>query len=170
MTESELIPAKATTPAERTDSIVVSFGVEWHEHLLGKRFSIVIRKRIPKSPSFRWLYFHINSPVSAICARARIKKLFTASSKEVLSLAAQIHLKPEEIQTYLAGDNSIGCYELGAFQFSSLPVSTTALAARMAYHPPQSFFILSKHAKDTIDRLANFSATVPTAARKAVKK
>lgn len=158
MNDDILMPAKATTPDEQSDAIVVSFGSEWHEHLLAKRFSVVIRKRVPKSASFKWLYLHANAPVSAICARAAIVKTFSATTKEVIALKKKINLTPSEITSYIGNDTTIGCYELASFQFAIKPISISDLALRMIYHPPQSFFILSKAAKAVIDSMGGFLA------------
>src|SRR5665213_2310744 len=138
MNEQSMIPAKATKPEEQSDAIVVSFGPEWHEHLNANRFSVVIRKRVPKATTFKWLYFHVNSPIGAICARAAISKIFTATTKEAVTLAKKIKLSPSEITTYIGNETTIGCYELGKFQFATKPITTSALAAYMVYHPPQS--------------------------------
>lgn len=157
MTNDTLIPAKAITEADQSDSIVVSFGAEWHQQLLSKAFSVVIRKRIPKNTSFKWLYFHINSPVSAICGRAEIKTIFTATDTEAIGLASEINLSPAEIKSYINGDHTIGCYTLGKIQLTNAPVPASKLATRLTYHPPQSFFIVSKVAKAVIDKLTGFS-------------
>lgn len=156
MPNDTLIPAKAITEADQSDSIVVSFGAEWQQLLLSKAFSVVIRKRIPKNTSFKWLYFHINSPVGAICGRAGIKQICTISAKEAIALSKQIKLPTAKIQDYINGENAIGCYTLGAIVLVDRPILTSQLAARLAYHPPQSFFIVSKRAKTIIDTLAGF--------------
>jgi len=165
MNDQTIIPAKATTPAEQSDSIVVSFGAEWHQHLLSKAFSVVIRKRIPKNSSFSWLYFHINSPVSALCGRAKIEKLLTVTEKEAVALAKQIHLSPAEIKSYIGGDSNIGCYKLGAFEFGREPVTAATLGTRLVYHPPQSFLILSQRAKEVVDHFAGYKHLQITKAR-----
>lgn len=157
MTNQETIAAKATTLAEQSDSIVVSFGADWQQHLLAKDFSVVIRKRVPKNNSFKWLYFHINSPISKICGRAEIEKIFTLSSRDAVVLAKQINLSAAEILDYIGENGFIGCYKLGAVQIAVEPVSSAQLAARLVYHPPQSFFIVSKQAKQIIDHLAGFN-------------
>ena len=154
-----IIPAKAITRAEQSDSIVVSFGVEWRQHLLAKGFSIVIRRRVPKLSSFKWLYVHINRPLSAICARAPITEIFKATPNEAVALAKQINLTPAEIRSYFGRRTSIGCYRLGPFEFSSEPVSAAKLATRLVYNPPQSFFIVSKKAKVVIDQFAGFNTS-----------
>lgn len=157
MNQQERIPAKATKPEEQSDAIVVSFGSEWHEHLTASRFSVVIRKRIPKSAGFKWLYFHVNNPVSAICARAPIEKIFSAKPKAVVALAKKINLTPAEISAYIGNDTSMGCYQLGAIQIAPKPATSATLSERLAYFPPQSFFILSSKAKAIIDQMAGFS-------------
>ena len=161
MTNQDRIPAKATTPSEQSDAIVVSFGPEWHEPLLANRFSAVIRKRVPKSATYKWLYFHVNSPIGAICARASIARVFSATRKEAIALAKRINLTPAEITSYIGMDTTIGCYELSSLQFATKPVTASALAARMVYHPPQSFFIISKSAKGIIDEMAGFKGARP---------
>ena len=165
MNDQKLIPAKATLPEEQSDAIVVSFGPEWHEHLLAKRFSLVIRKRIPKSVSYKWLYLHVNSPVSAICARAPITKIFSATKREAVAMAKKINLTPAEITSYIGNGSTIGCYELGSFQFVINPITAPKLAARMVYPPPQSFFIISKAAKEIIDTMADFKGAEPSKIR-----
>jgi predicted transcriptional regulator len=163
------IPAKANNLDEQSDAIVVSFGAEWQQHLLAQDFSAVIRKRVPKSGSFRWLYFHLNSPVSAICARAQIVKIFNPTLKEIIAIANEINLTPDEIQSYAGGDSCIGCYRLEGFQFGTGPVSTAEVTKHLLYFPPQSFVILSKQAKEIIDRLAGFDTPRVTRTRKAGK-
>lgn len=160
MSIPDRFPAKATTPTDLSDAIVVSFGAEWHPHLLAKDFSIVIRKRVPSDPLFKWLYFHINSPVGSICARAMIKRIFLATRKEAVSLSKSINLPPSSIASYIGNQSHIGCYELGAIQFPAAPLTRTQLMERMIYHPPQSFFIVSKNAKAAIDNMAKFTPSV----------
>ena len=164
--QQERIPAKAMGPEEQSDAIVVSFGAEWHKQLTAKQFSVVIRKRVPKSTSFKWLYFHVNSPIGAICARAAIKTIFTATAKEAVKLAGKINLTPEEITEYIGNDASIGCYEIARFQFAKASLTTAVLGTRLTYYAPQSFFILSKPAKLRIDQMAVFSSSVQSKLKK----
>lgn len=157
MNDGTTIPAKATTSTEQSDSIVVSFGAKWHQSILTKAFSVVIRKRIPKNSKFNWLYFHINSPISALCGRAKISEILSLTEKEAVALAKQIHLSPAEIESYIGGDSNIGCYKLEAFEFGKEPVTAEKLGTRLIYHPPQSFFILSKQAKEVVDHFSGFN-------------
>ncbi|MEI6801273.1 MAG: hypothetical protein WCO04_18965 [Pseudomonadota bacterium] len=166
----KLIPAKATLPEEQSDAIVVSFGPESKEHLRGKLFSVVIRKRIPtKSASYKWLYFHIKNPIGAVFARAKIRRIFTATKDEALARAKEMNMMPAEIAAYIGNDETIGCYELEAFQLASKPITKAALATRMIYHPPQSFFILSRSAKTIVDEMAGFSVATSTPLTKVVQ-
>lgn len=150
------VTAKAVTPDEQSDSIVVSFGARWYQHLMARDFSAVIRKRIPKSKIYKWLYFHINSPISAICGRAKIETIFDATSKEAVSLAKQIYLSNDDILSYIGDCGSIGCYKLGTIQLCVQPIPIAKLMTRLIYHPPQSFFILSVQAKAIVDEFASF--------------
>jgi predicted transcriptional regulator len=170
MTNHILLHAKALTDAEQSNAIVVSFAAKWHQHLLSRDFSLVIRKRVPRSRTFEWLYFHINSPVGAICGRAQIKHISNMKVEHAIALANKINLSPEEIKSYLAGDTYIGCYKLGAFQFGKMQVHTTKLATRTIYHPPQSFLILSKQGKKIIDEMAGFSQLEANRSRRTQKQ
>ncbi len=156
MTNAEQIPTKATSLQEQSDSIIVSFGADWHDQITTAAFRAVIRKRIPKSLDFKWLYIHVNAPVGAICARAKIVKIFTPTEKEAISMAKEIQLQPPDIRAYLGGDSTIGCYQLGAFQFPKRALTTAHLSTQLVYHPPQSFLIISKSAKQIINRMAGF--------------
>lgn len=169
MTSHILLPAKAVTDAQQSNAIVVSFASEWHQRLLEKQFTVVIRKRVPKNRAFEWLYFHINKPVGAICGRAQIKNTGSITAERAIALAREIDLSPEEINSYIGEDRRIGCYKLGTFEFGNRPVHTAELAARMIYHPPQSFFILSKWSRELIDQMAGFMQTEPGQSRKTTK-
>jgi len=169
MTDQSLFRAKATTDAEQSNAIVVSFAARWHQHLLAQDFSSVIRKRIPKYKTFEWLYFHINNPVGAICGRAQIETITILTTELAIASGREINLSASEINSYISGDGHVGCYKLGAFQFSNKPVHTTELAARMIYHPPQSFFILSKRAKELVDQMAGFIQLEAVHSRQAQK-
>lgn len=159
MNDTNLIPAKATSLAEQSDAIVISFRYDWYPHIQAKDFSVVIRKQTPKHRAFDWLYFHVNSPVSAICARAPILNTFRATLQEVLELAPKVNLSPDEIRDYFWKDSSVGCYRLGTIEIAPKATTTTELTAVLIYRPPQSCVILSKRAKQVIDGLAQFTPT-----------
>lgn len=156
MTDKQRIPAKANGIGEQSDAIVVSFDARWHSHLQAKDFSIVLRKRIPRSATFTWLYFHINNPISAICGRARIRRTAIAKKRDAVRMARLAQLLPAEIENYIGNDPEIPYYELGSFELVRQPVNTSELSRNLVYHPPQSFFIVSRAAKLTIDEMAGF--------------
>ena len=160
------IPAKAITADEQSDALVVSFGAEWLSHLAAKDFSVVIRKRVPVSQNFKWLYFHVNSPVGAICARAPINKIFSIAIKDAVALAPKINLSASDIAIYVGTMKKIGGYELGQIQFPRKPITTADMSTRLNYYPPQSFFIVSKAAKFIIDQMAGFDGSTKKHARR----
>jgi hypothetical protein len=155
MPEPELI-AKSTAPENQSDGIVVSFASDWYEPLIGKKFRAVIRKRVPKTLNARWLYFHINAPVGAICGRAEIQAVCNLTLAQAKAMSAELALSPTEIANYVGDDPSIGCYKLGRIAISKPELGMQRLAEHMVYHAPQSFFILAREAKVIIDRLAGF--------------
>lgn len=165
MNHSDLESAKAQNAEERSDSIIVSFGAEWLDPLLKRAFSVVIRKRIPKTFTAKWMYFHVNSPVSAICGRGSIESTIELTAKEVVRLSKEITLPPAEITAYLGSEAKIGVYRLGVIQIANTSVTTEVLGQVLSYHPPQSFLILSERAKAIVDRLAGFH---PNPAREAM--
>jgi hypothetical protein len=152
---SEPIPAKATKADDQSDGIVVSFGAEWHKPLLEAKFKAVIRKRVPKTVVPKWLYFHINSPVSALCARAEILAIRELTPTQARAKARDLALSVADVDGYMGGEN-IGCYEIGQITFAHRELGSDDLNTRIIYHPPQSFFILSKAAKQIVDQLAGF--------------
>jgi predicted transcriptional regulator len=162
MPQERAISAKAARFDSRSDSIVVSFGPEWRQSLIARRFSLVIRKRVPTNSKFKWLYFHINRPIGAIYARAPIERIFEATVSDAIRYATEIDLSPEKILNYIGQRSKVGCYKLGEFEFCREPITRSKLAERLSYFPPQSFFILDKTAKMIIDELAGFPSLIGT--------
>lgn len=156
MNSNRRIPAKAVDPESRSDAIVVSFGWEWYESLRAKRFTAAIRKRVPASTQPRWLYFHMNSPKSAVCARAEILSIEMIDRSGAVLIRRELDLSEERILKYFGERGSMGCYRLGKIAFPEREVTSDQIAAHMVYHPPQSFFVLSKDAKKALDRLCGF--------------
>ncbi|MDT3684028.1 MAG: hypothetical protein RO009_03165 [Pseudorhodoplanes sp.] len=156
MGKQALVVATALTTAEQSNAIVVSFDAKWHRSLLGGTLGAVIRKRVPKERSFDWLYFHVNSPISAICGRVRIDKITMITLQQAIRLAEQLNLPPDAIAQYVGHDGRVGCYHLGSFQIPSVALHRSTLTERVKYSPPQSFLILSKSAKEIIDAICGF--------------
>lgn len=157
MTAPNLPPAKASHASDESDAIVVSFDARWHSLLLARAFTLVIRKRVPKERTKRWLYFHINSPVAALCARAEITRIATITSSEAVRRTKDIGLSAEEIRSYIGDQGAIGCYALGGIELAKHPATVAILAEHLRYFPPQSFVVLSRGAKTTIDKLCGFN-------------
>jgi hypothetical protein len=156
MDSSHRILAKAVDSESRSDAIVVSFGSEWYESLRHKRFTSVIRKRVPTSIKPRWLYFHINAPKSAVCARAEIRSIENINCARAIQIARELDLSEEEVRNYFGEQELVGCYRLGKISFSNREVTVEEIAAHLIYHPPQSFFVLSKAAKELLDEICSF--------------
>jgi hypothetical protein len=156
MSRPDLVLAKAVNPAARSEAIVVSFGSEWYASLRSGRFTAVIRKRVPASTQPHWLYFHINSPKSAICARADILAVEKIDRSKALQIKRELDLSEDRILDYFGRRESMGCYRLGKISYPDREVTSGQIVEHMVYYPPQSFFVLSKHGKELLDRLCGF--------------
>ncbi len=157
MPRDPIVRAKAENIESRSDGIVVSFGAGSYRALKARTFSSVIRKRVPTSFRPRWLYFHINVPCSSVCARAELLRVELISATEAIALSRSLDLPEAEILAYLGGANAVGCYRLGRIQHAAPEAKADKIREHMIYHPPQSYFVLSKEGKAILDRLAGFS-------------
>jgi predicted transcriptional regulator len=155
MRQSESLRAKAMNKTEECDAVVVSFGAGSYQPLLERRFKAVIRKRVPRTLNPRWIYIHVNAPISAICARAEVLRIEHLRLEQVIELARDLDMSVADIKAYV--DSAIGCYFLGQIEFPRTRLTVKELTERMVYHPPQSFFVLSGEAKKVIDEMANFT-------------
>lgn len=150
------VVAKALDSESRSDAIVVSFDAEWYERLRAKRFSAVIRKRIPATLQPKWLYFHFNSPRSALSARARVLSVEMIDEAKALSMERQLDLTADRIRLYVRPNPEIGCYRLAGIELAKRDAALQELGKTLVYYPPQSFFVLSKAAKQIIDEICGF--------------
>lgn len=164
MTTTQLVPAKASGPGDRSDGVVVSFDAKWYEAIVAKAISLVIRKRIPTSYKPEWLYFHVNAPRSALCARARLTSVASMPTKLVRTLASELCLDSADIDEYCGNLEEVGAYRLGGIELAVVEVSVAELQRQLSYTPPQSFMFLSQRAKTIVDTACKF-AKVPLAAR-----
>ena len=152
---TRLIPAAARDVEERSDSIVISFAPKWYEPLVERRFSMVIRKRVPKSTEYRWMYMHMNAPLGMLCARARIRSVDTITVEDACRLSSALALSEQEIRSYVGPAREVvGCFGLGEVEMFKQNLKTGTLRERLIYHPPQAFFVMSREGKRIIDRLA----------------
>lgn len=157
MTTAQRVPARASGSADRSDAIVVSFDAKWHEAIIAKAFSLVIRKRIPKSYKPKWLYFHVNAPVSAICARAELTSVAYIPTKVVRNLVSDLSLGQAEIDKYCADLEEVGAYRIAGMETAPVKASVAGLRTQLMYTPPQSFMFLSNTAKIIIDTTCKFA-------------
>lgn len=161
MTTTQLVPAKASGPEDRSDGIVVSFDAKWYEAIVAKEISLIIRKRIPTRNKPTWLYFHVNAPKSAICARARLASVALMPIDLVRAHASEICLDIAGIDAYCGKLEEVGAYRIGRIELASVQVSAAELRRHLLYTPPQSFMFLSHKAKATIDKAGNFTKIQP---------
>lgn len=159
MTEQR-VPARASGSEDRSDAIVVSFDARWHEALIAKAFSAVIRRRIPASYTPTWLYFHVNVPKSAICARAKIAAVEYIPTRLVHRFKSDLCLDETEIDAYCGRRREVGIYRLADIELAAVDVSAGELQRHLVYVPPQSFMFLSHGAKAIIDRACKFRGGV----------
>lgn len=147
------------TNTMNSDAVLVPFAAKWEAQLKNNAISAVIRKRVPKDNRYRLLYMYMNSPVSAICFRATIQRVYHATRDEALSLHRELGLSSDAIADYLKESPEVGCYILRDVQHAKSAVSLAQLAAKFNIHPPQGFLILSPTVALAIDELADFSDT-----------
>jgi hypothetical protein len=153
----ELAFATAKNESERSDAIVVSFNHNWYEKIKKGSFSAIIRKRVPMSTEPKWLYFHVNSPISAICARAPIRSIRRVSRQSAQAHAGRLNMSELQVSDYIGTQDTVGLYEIGPVELASKIIAASKLATVLRYYAPQSFFILSSIAKAMIDQMGGFS-------------
>jgi len=98
--------------------------------------------------------------MSAICARAEILSVEKIDHTRAIQIRRDLDLSEEQIRQYFGEQESVGCYRLGKIAFPDSVVTTEQIAAHMVYHPPQSFFVLSKESKGVLDRLCGFKGDI----------
>lgn len=148
--------AKAQTPTERTEAIVVSFSAKWLEAIVSKRTRAVIRKRVPASSPAQWMYFYVNTPVGAIVARGSLAAVKVATEREVYDMSDDLCLSHDDIDRYMDGQNTIGLYTIAQIELPGSPVGLLEVRKRLSFNPPQSFLFLSTHGKSVIDEISGF--------------
>jgi hypothetical protein len=156
MSGQDKVLARARTDSAASDAIVVSFDFTWYQGLKTGAFQAVIRKKIPRSFRPRWLYFHVNSPKSAICARGEIRSVEEIDLLGAIDLRLPLQLEEKEIRGYLGGKGKVGLFRLGEIRLAAAERTSSELRERLVYHPPQSFFRLSQQGKKVIDSMCGF--------------
>jgi predicted transcriptional regulator len=153
---SDLPQTKATCPKDTSDSIIVSFESRWESIFYEKRLKGFIRKRLPKSLPPKFVYAYFGSPTCRIALRAKVLKIEEVPVNYVQSNAASLCISKDEIVDYCGTNPRIGLCTIGKIELARHPISLAKLKTRLAFFPPQSFLILSHHAKAEIDKLAAF--------------
>ena len=151
-----LINAKAGDANSRSNSIVVSFNSNWYDGIKESRLTGVIRKRAPTTFTPTWIYFHINSPKSAVCAKSEILSIESIEPTKAFELKHELDMSEGEIRDYLGGSRSVFLYRIGPIYYPDTEGYLHELRRHMIYHPPQSFFALSVDGKLLLDQLCGF--------------
>lgn len=149
--------AKATNAVDRSNAVVVSFASKWFDDVTEGRVTAVIRKRIPREAAPQWLYFYFNAPRSVLAARGRITSIGQVPDQEAVSLKSSLCMSEGEILKYVGDSPNVGVYRIKSIETAQHALSLPFLRQHVVFHPPQSFFFLSKDGKNTIDQLASFS-------------
>lgn len=137
----------------RKPAIAVSFDSNHIGDITSRRFTAVVRRRVPtEKPDY--LYFHVNSPLSALVARAEVRSVRTVTKDEALSFAHELNMNEAQISDYVGHRRSVGIYEIAAIELFKRPVKTQELQELCNYHPPQNFMLLSEGILRTIEKLS----------------
>ena len=163
MQSNDKPPAKAQSDTDRSGAIVVSFDELWHEPIMNRSLSAIIRKRVPLTVPIEWVYFYVKAPTASICGRGKVKSCFWATVEQAHHLASALAMRRDEITRYLQSGvirtPGIGCITFEQIETADSLLTAATLAKSFTFNPPQSFFFLSKEAKVTVDKLLGFSTS-----------
>lgn len=147
-------PARATSPTENSDSILVSFDSRWTDLLKSKTNFSFIRKRLPVSIVPRYVYIYCKSPISSIIGKAEVSQIGFVPVSEAVREGNRLSMTHDEITKYCSGQETIGLCRLENLVRFSHPLNLASICQKLDFTPPQSFVILSKHAVISIEELA----------------
>lgn len=145
-------PSETGGVANKT-AIAVSFDSKHIDSITKGGFSAVVRRRVPRGKP-HYLYFHVNSPVSALVGRAQIKSLRLVTRDEAVALADELNMSRNDIEDYVGDRSVVGIYEIAAIELFKKPVKTQDLQELSSYHPPQNFMQLTEGTLGAIMRLS----------------
>jgi len=151
--------AKATSKAEHSGAIVVSFDSRWLRPIQDARVRAVLRKRVPTSADAKWMYLYVNSPVAAIVARARITRIEKVTSDDASEHVAELVLTVGDIDKYIGDADTVGMYVLNDIAIAEKPLTISEMGKELVFYPPQSFLFLSDAGKGVIDRRTGFQGS-----------
>jgi hypothetical protein len=141
---------------QTAEAVVVSFHSSWQEKIRKSAFNTILRKRIPILAHPQRMYFHVNSPIGAICARAEIREIKNISKNEALELEHSINLSTEKIQKYIGSANQIGAYFISHIDYAPHEARSRDINCEFRYYPPQSFVSLSKEHEEKIVKICRY--------------
>ena len=142
---------------QTAEAVVVSFHSSWQEKIRKSAFTTILRKRIPILARPKRIYFHVNSPIGAICARAEIREIKNISKIEALNLENSINLSAEKIQKYIGSANQIGAYFISHIDYAPHEAKSRDINCEFRYYPPQSFVSLGKNHEEKIVNICRYS-------------
>jgi len=151
-----IIPMRPINQSDQASSFVLAIDVMWIEQLLAGTLLHLIRKRIPRQSSPKFVYLHANSPVSAIVAKATIQRIEEITVSEALALANELKMSCGSVKEYVGSLDRMGLLVFSCVSPAEKFGSIDILRQHLDYHPPQSFSFVSDSASTIIDRICGF--------------
>jgi hypothetical protein len=142
---------------QTAEAVVVSFHSSWQEKIRKSAFTTILRKKIPVIARPQRMYFHVKSPIGAICARARIREIKNISKAEALNLELSINLSTEKILQYIGNASHIGAYFIADIYYAPCEAKLRDINCEFPYYPPQSFVSLSADREEKIINICKFN-------------
>ena len=143
---------KMTTSDNASSSIVVSFESKWEEPLRTQEVSVVFRKRGPRNFIPDFIYVYVGSPLSSLIGRLPVNNCEQLPVAKALKLADAGAISSEALRSYSGDYESLYVFSVGDFEEVSNVLTYSELAHDFGFSPPQSFFVLSKSGKTTLDK------------------
>lgn len=148
---------KMTNATDASESIVVSFEAKWDQPLRKNEVSVVFRKRGPRNFTPKYIYVYVGSPVCALTGRFAVEKCERLSTKDAVALADAGAIAADELERYARDYDHLYVFTVGDFESSKKELAYSDLSEKFGFSPPQSFFVLSKDGKSTVDKKAGFA-------------
>jgi predicted transcriptional regulator len=139
---------KATSPANRSGDILVSFDAKWLQVFTQGSVESIVRRRYPKSFAPRRMYLYIGSPHSCLIGFVNINGLRSIAPQDAEQIISSTNLTTNELNSYFAGYERIGCYAVSPVALFRSALSLDTLRVASGFSPPQSFVALSRRASD----------------------
>jgi predicted transcriptional regulator len=150
------IPVRPASPDDRSDAIILSFGAKWADQIKRGAISWVIRKRVPLVTKPDFVYFHVNSPVSAILARGSVASIESVSAAFAAENHQHIEMTKSDILSYVGNSPTIGLFKFDRIEIAPKAATITDLTEVLEYFAPQSFSFVSREALPIINKACGF--------------